>query len=150
MRQTPRYRGTHFFGSASAMGAMTYDDQFVPAEDPRSRGSVMAAPFQRPGPEVLSETIPVVFVGRNRDGFWVVRDAEARFGGLFWRQQAALDFAKAGASPGGYATVFPQARFELDMENHGNSLIGGIGAVKRLLTRRARQLIAAIRKLVAF
>jgi hypothetical protein len=132
------------------MGAMTYDDQFVAAADPRSRGSVTAAAFQRPGPEVLSETIPVVFVGRNRDGFWVVRDAEARFGGLFWRQQAALDFAKASASPGGYATVFPQARFELDMENHGNSLIGGIGAARRLLTRRAQRLIAAIRKLVAF
>jgi hypothetical protein len=132
------------------MSAMTYDDGFVPAADPRSRGSVTAAPFQRPGPEVLSEAIPVVFVGRNRDGFWVVRDAEARFGGLFWRQQAALDFAKASASPGGYATVFPQARFELDMENHGNSLIDGIGVARRLLTRRAQRLIAAIRKLVAF
>ncbi|MBU6461664.1 MAG: hypothetical protein KGK01_02950 [Bradyrhizobium sp.] len=82
---------------------------------------------------MLSETIPVIFIGRNHDGFWVVRDAEAKFGGLFWRKQAALDFAKANASPGRYAAVFLQARFELDLKNHGNPLIGGVGTVRHLL-----------------
>jgi hypothetical protein len=129
------------------MGAMTYDNQFVPSGDPRSRGPVTAAPFQRPGPEVLSEAIPVVFVGRNRDGFWVARDADARFGGLFWRKQAALDFAKTNAAPGGYAAVFPLARFELDMENRGNPLAGSLGIARRFLVRQAQRLA---RKLSAF
>lgn len=136
------------------MGTMTYkmtcDDQFVPAGDPRSRRSVMAVAFERPGPDVLSETIPVVFVGRNRDGFWVVRDAEAGFGGLFWRKQAALDFAKTNAASGGYAAVFPSARFELDIENQGNPLAGSLGIARRLLVCHAQRLGALARKRLAF
>jgi hypothetical protein len=107
-------------------------------------GPHVAPVFQRPGPEVLNETIPVIFIGRNRDDFWVVRDAKARFGGLFWRKQAALNFAKVNASPGGHAVVFPQARFELDLKNHGNPLIGGVGIVRRLLMRRIRRLTAVL------
>jgi hypothetical protein len=106
-----------------------------------------SALFQRPGPDVLSATIPVVFIGRNRDGFWVARDAEAKFGGLFWRKQAALDFAKINAAPGGCAIVFPMTRFELDMQNRGNPTIGVLMAARRLLTRGARRLVAATRKL---
>ena len=93
--------------SASAMAMMTYSEQLVSVALRRSPGPPATTSFQRPGPELLNETIPVVFIGRNRDGFWVVRDAEAKFGGLFWRKQAALDFAKANAAPGGYAAVFP-------------------------------------------
>jgi hypothetical protein len=111
---------------------------------------MMAASFQRPGPDVVNETIPVVFIGRNRDGFWVARDAEARFGGLFWRKQAALDFAKTNAASGGYAAVFPLARFELDMENQGNPLAGSPGIARRLLVRQAQRLGALARKLLAF
>jgi hypothetical protein len=134
------------------MGTMTYDcdNQLVPARDQDSRGSMMAASFQRPGPDVVNETIPVVFIGRNRDGFWVARDAEARFGGLFWRKQAALDFAKTNAASGGYAAVFPLARFELDMENQGNPLAGSLGIARRLLVRQAQRLGALARKLLAF
>jgi hypothetical protein len=69
-------------------------------------------------------------------------------GGLFWRKQAALDFAKANAAPGGYAAVFPQAPFELDVENHGNPLIERLGSAQRLLSREALRLIAAARKLL--
>ena len=97
---------------------------------------------------MLNETIPVVFIGRNRDGFWVVRDAEAKFGGLFWRKQAALDFANANAAPTGYAAVFPQAQFELDIENHGNPLVERLGSATRLLKRQARRLIVVARKLL--
>jgi hypothetical protein len=121
------------------MSAMTYSEKLgstpLASTTPAAFESA-AVSFQRPGPDVLSETIPVVFIGRNRDGFWVARDANAKFGGLFWRKQAALDFAKANAAPDGYAAVFPQARFELDMQNHGNALIGVIMIARRLLTRR--------------
>ena len=130
------------------MGTMTYSEQLVSAPPQRSLRPPATVSFQRPGPDVLNETIPVVFIGRNRDGFWVVRDAEAKFGGLFWRKQAALDFAKANAAPGGYAAVFPQAPFELDMENHGNPLIGHLATAQRLLSREAHRLIAVARKLL--
>jgi len=111
----------------SAMSTTAYNDELTSITSQRLPGPYAAPVFQRPGPEVLSETIPVIFIGRNGDGFWVVRDAEARFGGLFWREQAALDFAKTNALPGGYAVVFPQARFELDLKNHGNRLIAAWG-----------------------
>ena len=64
---------------------------------------------------MLNGTIPVVFIGRNRDGFWVARDAEAKFGGLFWRKQAALDFAKATPPPADTPPCFRKRAFELDM-----------------------------------
>ena len=56
---------------------------------------------------------------------WLLGGAGCRrkIGGLFWRKQAALDFAKTNTAPGGYAIVFPQAQFELDMQNHGNPLL---------------------------
>ena len=101
---------------------------------PSKSGHPKIAPFLRPGPEVVNESIPVFFVGRNRDGFWVARDTGAKFGGLFWRRQAAIRFAKSSAGPAGCATVFPKARFELDIENTGNPLIGYIGTARRLLS----------------
>jgi hypothetical protein len=128
----------------SALGTMAYNDERTSITPQPLPGQHVAPAFQRPGPEVLNETIAVTFIGRNRDGFWVVRDVEAEFGGLFWRKQAALDFAKTNASPGGYAAVFPQDRFELDLENQGNPLIGGIGTVRRLLMRRIRRLTAVL------
>jgi len=136
------------------LGAMTYSENLVSAA-PLAPAAVAAfepaaASFQRPGPDVLSESIPVVFIGRNREGFWVARDAEARFGGLFWRQQAALDFAKANAGPAGCAIVIPQARFELDTQNHGNPLLTHLAAARRLFAPQAQRLIAATRKFLAF
>jgi hypothetical protein len=142
------------FGSAFAMNEMTYNEELCSVAQQPSRGPQATASFQRPGPDVLSETIPVVFVGRNHDGFWVARDAEAKFGGLFWRKQAALDFARkyiaTHAVAIGYAAVFPQARFELDMPNQGNPLVDGFGFAKRLLARPAQRLIAVTRKLLSF
>lgn len=105
-----------------------------------------ATPFQRPGPDVLNKTIPAVFIGRNRDGLWVARDAEAKFGGLFWRKQAALDFAKASTAASGCAIVFPQRRFELDLPNHGNPLVTFLAAARRLFARQT----AATRKHLTF
>jgi hypothetical protein len=99
---------------------------------------------QRPDPSVLSETIPLFFIGRNREGFWVARDADGRVGGIFLRKQSALKFAKKISQPGGCATMFFSGRFELDIENKGNSLIAYLGAAKRILTRLApRPLVRA-------
>jgi hypothetical protein len=109
-----------------------------------------AWPFRRPGPEVLNASIPAVFIGRNRDGLWVARDAEGKFGGLFWRKEAALRFAKKSAASAGCAIVFPQARFELDVENAGHPLIACAGSARRLLTRLMHKLIYAARRTLQF
>jgi hypothetical protein len=144
------------------MNAMTFHDELLgtaagPKVSPLPLASGAPAKFdhavtsfQRPGPEVLNRTIAVVFIGRNRDGVWVARDADGKFGGLFWRKDAAFRFAKANAGPAGCAAVFPQARFELDIANSGNPFLGHLGAVKRRLLRRALRVKAMIRKLARF
>jgi hypothetical protein len=145
------------------MSAMIYSEEFLGraaagqklssgplASDAPPKFEHAVPSFQRPGPDVLSEAIPVVFIGRNRDGFWVARDADGKFGGLFWRKGSALHFAKTNAGPAGCAALFPQARFELDLENGGNPLVSCLGTAKRLLMRQARRLVAFTRKLAQF
>jgi hypothetical protein len=130
-----------------AMSAMTYSEEFpvrTAVERPSPAPLASDAPakfehactsFARPGPDVLSRSIPVVFIGRNRAGLWVARDADGKFGGLFWRKGSALRFARTNAGPAGCAALFPQDRFELDLENHGNPLVAWLGAAKMLLGR---------------
>jgi hypothetical protein len=140
-----------------AMSAMTYSEQFLGratgerpssaplASDAPAKFEPAASRFARPGPDVLSRSIPVVFIGRNRAGLWVARDADGKFGGLFWRKGSALHFAKTNAGPAGCAALFPRARFELDLENHGNPLVAGLAAAKLFLSRQLHRLQAAAR-----
>jgi hypothetical protein len=93
--------------------------------------------LQRPSADILNEAIPAFFIGRNRSGFWVARDADAKSGGLFWSREAALRFART-FWPDGCATIFPQALFELDIENNGNPLISWLEAALHWLARRSR------------
>jgi hypothetical protein len=143
----------------SSMGVMAYREEFLAgAAGQHSPGGPAASdmlaklehaavgPFQRPGPDVLNEAIPAVFIGRNRDGFWVARDADGKFGGLFWREQSALRFAKRTAASTGCAIVFPQARFELDIENAGSPIIAWAGSAGRFLTQKMHRFIYSIRK----
>jgi hypothetical protein len=97
---------------------------------------------QRPDPSILSDAIQLFFIGRNRDGFWVARDADGRVGGIFLRKQSAVKFANRSA--GGCATMFLPERFELDIENKGNPLVARLGAAKRVLTRLAARLTSFI------
>jgi hypothetical protein len=99
---------------------------------------------QRPDPSILSDAIPLFFIGQNRDGFWVARDADGRVGGIFVLKQSALQFADKNALPVGCAKMFLSERFELDIENKGNPLVARLGAAKRVLTRLARRLTAFV------
>jgi hypothetical protein len=90
------------------------------------------APFLRPGPEDLSEAIPVFFIGRNKHGHWVARCADGKSGGLFWRKQAAIRFATRSAWPARCATIFPSENIELDLENRGNPLLTHINVTRML------------------
>jgi hypothetical protein len=99
---------------------------------------------QRPDPSILSEAIPLFFIGQNFDGFWVARDADGRVGGIFLLKQSALKFADRNAPPVGCAKMFLSERFELDIENKGNPLVARLGAIKHVLTRHAPRLSAFV------
>ena len=90
--------------------------------------------FQPLDPGVVSASIPTFFVGRNRDGFWIARDAKGEHGGIFLFRNSALAFARRASRPFGCATVFPSERFELDVENQGNRLVDYLKPLLRLMT----------------
>jgi len=90
---------------------------------PSDMPAKLSAPFQPLDPEIVSETIPAFFIGRNKEGFWVARDAKGRIGGLFLLEASALSFAKKNSRPAGCATIYPSERFELDLANNGNPLV---------------------------
>jgi hypothetical protein len=94
-------------------------------------------PFQRPAADVLNEAIPAFFIARNHSGFWVARDANGKSGGLFWSRDAALRFARS-VWPDGCATIFPQDRLELDIDNAGSPLISWLEAAKHWLARHSK------------
>jgi len=90
----------------------------------------MTAKFpRRPDSGVLSESIPLFFIARNRAGLWLAREAEGHTGGIFLFKTSAVRFAEKSSGPRGCATMFRAEHFELDVENRGNQLIGWIGAV---------------------
>ena len=91
---------------------------------------------QRPNPKMLSESIPLYFIARNKNGFWIAREAEGRTGGIFIFQRSALRFAKKASAPFGCATMFLPQRLELDVANRGtkitawlNALVGKLGSL---------------------
>lgn len=86
-------------------------------------------------PDVLSAAIPAFFIGRNRAGLWVAREASGRVGGLFLLKSSAIDFANRHSAPDRCALVFPTETFELDTEDRGNPLIRLAGAARRRLAR---------------
>jgi hypothetical protein len=104
---------------------------------------------QRPDPSILSEAIPLFFIGRNKDGFWVARDAGGGNGGIFLLKHSALQFANTNTQPWGCATMFVEERFELDIENKGNPLVAHLGAARRLVSRLAQRLTASAGKMAA-
>ena len=119
-----------------AMSTMTYEARPLPARNESLRAA--DTPFQRPGAEDLSEAIPVFFIGRNKLGHWVARGADGKSGGLFWRKQAAIRFARRSAWPARCATIFPAENIELDLENQGNPLLSRIDVTRMLRNRRRR------------
>src|ERR1700684_4193896 len=49
---------------------------------------------KRPDLTVLNETIPLFYIGQNKKGLWVVREAEGRSGGVFLFRRTAVRFAR--------------------------------------------------------
>jgi hypothetical protein len=105
------------------------------------RPASVNAPFQPLDPEILSETIPTFFIGRNGQGFWIARDVKGRFGGIFLLKSSALAFARRRSWPEGCATVFTPERIELDLENSGNRLIPYLEPSVRMARRTLQRII---------
>jgi hypothetical protein len=89
----------------------------------------------RPDARVLSRVIPLFFIGRNKNGFWLAQEAEGRIGGMFFLRRSALRFAQEASAPIGSATMFLAEPFELDTWNGGNPLAGWLNAALGLLSR---------------
>ena len=104
-------------------------------------GGSPAALFQPLDPNILSASIPTFFVGRNRNGFWLTRDAKGEHGGIFLLKSSALAFARKVSQPLGCATVLSTETFELDVENEGNPLIAYLEPLLRLASRTVRRIV---------
>ena len=119
------------------------------AVEPDSRSSgilpidqltAVTTPFQPLDPGIVNEAIPAFFIGRNKDGLWLARDVKGKLGGIFLFEGSALSFARRNSWPSECATIFSSERFELDLENQGNPLIGHFGPLMRLAMRGWRRM----------
>lgn len=115
----------------------------LPADQPEK----VNAEFRPLDGDIVNEAIPAFFIGRNKEGFWVARDARGRLGGIFLLQNSALTFARRNSRPAGCATIFLSERFELDLENNGNPLVARLGWLKRLAMRGRQRMVAFIGKM---
>jgi len=102
--------------------------------------SNVAACFAPLDPGVVSASIPTFFVGRDRDGFWLARDAKGETGGIFLFKRSALAFARRASRSNGCATIFPSERFELDVKNQGNPLVSYLKPLLRLVASARKKL----------
>ena len=89
----------------------------------------------RPDAHVFNRVIPLFFIGRNKNGFWIAREARGRAGGMFLLRRSALRFAQLASAPHGCATMFLAKTFELDTRNAGNPAVGWLDVALGLLSR---------------
>jgi hypothetical protein len=115
---------------------------------PPTESATVIAQFQPLDPGVLNEAIPAFFIGRNKEGFWVARDAKGRIGGIFLLENSALSFARRNSRPAGCATIFPSERFELDLENKGNPLAAQLGSLIHFAMRFRERMAACIGSMI--
>lgn len=128
------------------MAAITFNTAHRPA-GPRVDERATAVyqprtPFQPLDPDVVSASIPAFFIGRNRAGLWVAREAAGRIGGLFLFRSSAVEFARTASAPSRCALVYPAETFELDVKNQGNPLIARLARWMGQARRRLGQIAA--------
>jgi hypothetical protein len=100
--------------------------------------------FQALDPGVVNDVIPAFFIGRDREGFWVARDVKGRIGGIFLLENSALSVARRNSRPAGCAIIYPSERFELDLEDNGNPLVGYLRSLVHLTVQPRRRMAAFI------
>ena len=130
--------------SAAAHSTVVDAPQTAPAEP-----TPMATWPQRPDPSVLSESIPLFFISRDSDGFWIACEADFRIGGIFLSQRSALRFAQHCSEPTRCATMILEETHNLDIENRGNRFVAQLRPAKRLVRRLASKLAAVVGTAIA-
>jgi hypothetical protein len=130
--------------STAAIAPESERSGILPVEAPPT----VIAQFRPLDAGIVNEAIPAFFIGRNKEGFWVARDAKGQIGGIFLLESSALSFARENSRPAGCATIFPSERFELDLENNGNPLVPHLGPLMRLVRRHRRRTVAFIGKMM--
>lgn len=119
-------------------------------EQVRKQHETVAAPATAPtafrplDPDIVNETIPAFFIGRNRQRFWLARDVNGRIGGIFLFENSAAAFARANSGAAGCATVYLSEPFELDLENRGNPFVAQLASLIRFAKRLRARVIAVI------
>ena len=104
----------------------------------------------RPDPGAVNPSIPIFYIGKNRKGIWVVREADGRSGGLFFLKQTAVRFARRQSEPAGCAMMFVAEPFELDV-NAGPTAANELAACRtELIFGVFRAAVAAWRKFSAY
>ena len=104
---------------------------------------------RRPDASALSEAIPLFYIGRNKSGLWVVREAAVGSGGLFFLKQSAARFARQQSEPAGCAMMYLAEPFELDVVNQGSRIAGLLAAASKPVARRAPLLVNFIGSVIA-
>jgi hypothetical protein len=104
---------------------------------------------RRPDASALSEAIPLFYIGRNKGGLWVVREAAGGSGGLFLFKQSAARFARRQSEPDGCAMMFLAEPFELDVDNQGSRFAGLFAAAGGVVARGAPLLVSFIGSAIA-
>jgi hypothetical protein len=99
---------------------------------------------RRPDASVISEAIPLFYIGRNKNGLWVVREAEGCIGGIFLTRRSAVRFARESCEHTGCATMFVGEPLELDFEHRGNLFVAERAAARSVAADRAQALLTAV------
>jgi hypothetical protein len=139
---------SHFSGQKTQTSSVTLQDRQAiteaerPGTVPLLESDDVNGLLRRPHSSALSEAIPAFFVGRNKDGFWVARDADAKIGGIFLFEKSALNFADRHTWPVRCAIIYPSEKFELDIENDGNRLLAYFGRQKHAVSHHTKRAVA--------
>jgi hypothetical protein len=104
----------------------------------RGPAALVTGSPQRPGADILSPSIPLFFIGRNKDGFWFALEEGSSRCGLFMTKWSALRFARSSVEPSGWATMFVSQALKLDPEVPGKTFVSLAVRGMRLLQRARR------------
>lgn len=103
---------------------------------------------QRPDPTIISRAIPLVYVGRNHDGFWAALDADTRTSGLFLFKSNALRFGHRRRN-GLLSATMEMTQLELRGRNRGNPLVDYLATAKHAAARLISMLAGPLGKPLA-
>lgn len=106
---------------------------------------------RRPDASAINEAIPLFYIGRNRAGLWVAREARGNSGGIFLFKRSAMRFAKEESEPAGCAMMVLNEPLEFYVQSPPSRSVTPFVAPRRMgrLAAIVASMAAAGSKLVA-